>query len=74
MSDTSTISGLLSALARPAQAGYGEARQVSARAAVSRSSDPPQLERALSRLDQVLNSDTEPNRNVPRGYYLNITV
>jgi hypothetical protein len=44
------------------------------RAGVLRESDSPRLKRALSRLDKVLEADSQPNASVPRGFYINIEV
>jgi hypothetical protein len=62
-----------------AQAGqspesYRTARAAGIRAAVMREPESPRVERALARLDRVLSSDSAPNEQVPRGFYINIEV
>ena len=52
----------------------GAAREVRARAAVDQSDDSPALKKALAQLDRVLATGRAPKPNVPRGYYLNVTV
>ena len=54
--------------------GYDEAREVERHAAVSQRRDDARTQAALDRLDQVLSAQVPPRQEVPRGYYLNITV
>lgn len=54
--------------------GYLSAEQVRNRAAVTNSNETPHERRALSRLDKVLENDTAPRPDVPKGYYLDIRV
>ena len=53
---------------------YREAHQVRIRAAATRPSDPPEVQKAMTRLDQIMVSGRTPRADVPRGYYLNIQV
>jgi hypothetical protein len=53
---------------------YREAHQVRIRAAATRPSDPPAMQKAMTRLNQVMGSDRSPRADVPRGFYLNIQV
>jgi hypothetical protein len=54
--------------------GYFSAEQVRNRAAVTNSNETPHERRALSRLGKVLDNDTAPRPDVPKGYYLDIKV
>ena len=54
--------------------GYREAHQVRVRAAATRSSDTPALQKAMTRLDRIMLSGRPLRGDVPRGYYLNIKV
>ena len=54
--------------------GYFSAEQVRNRAAVTNSNETPHERRALVRLDKVLDNDTAPRPDVPKGYYLDIKV
>ena len=54
--------------------GYQAAREVRVLAAVSRNSQTPHEQRALSRLDRILEGDRPLRDDVPRGFYLNIRV
>ena len=54
--------------------GYREAHQVRIRAAATRPSDPPAVQKAITRLDQIMESSRPLRGDVPRGYYLNIQV
>ncbi|HER26735.1 MAG TPA: hypothetical protein ENI69_06465 [Rhodospirillales bacterium] len=54
--------------------GYLGAEQVRNRAAVTKVGDSLPQRRAVSRLEQVLSPDQAPKADVPRGYYLDITV
>jgi len=53
---------------------YQGGRDVNARAKVSAQGDSTANERALARLNQVLNSGEPLSQDVPRGYYLDIVV
>ena len=57
---------------RPDTRGYETARDVNARAAASGSADAPQARRVIARLNQLLDAGVPFNRDVPRGYYLDI--
>ena len=56
------------------RSSYGQAREASIRAAVSVRKDSNQVQRAVTRLDTLLDGDQKPRANVPRGYYINIRV
>lgn len=65
--------------AKPAQThnrtdahGYEAARDVNVRAATAGSGDAPHARKAIARLNQLLDSRVPLNRDVPRGYYLDI--
>ena len=53
---------------------YRDSNEVRARAAVTRASDSRSVQKALVRLDQVLDSGRPLRADVPRGYYINIRV
>ena len=53
---------------------YREAHQVRIRAAATRPSDPPAVQKAITRLDQIMHSGRPLRGDVPRGYYVNIEV
>jgi len=53
---------------------YQAAREVERRAAVTEGEDNPRNRAALDRLRQILGSGRPLDENVPRGYYLNISV
>ena len=74
MSDASQVTGtaLVKVAARPA--GYRQALEVRARAAVTENSESPATKRALGRLALILASDQAPKPDVPRGFYLDIQV
>ena len=72
-------SGMIGSATKPAHAqnrpdarGYEAARDVNARAAVAGSGDAPHTRNAMARLDRALESGVPLNRDVPRGYYLDI--
>lgn len=50
------------------------AQEAGTRAAVTRTSETPATQGALSRLDRVLRGGHAPRADVPRGYYINIQV
>lgn len=54
--------------------GYDGAEQVKNRAAVTRTTQTPLESRALNRLGNVLDANRPPNTDVPRGFYLDISV
>jgi len=54
--------------------GYAQAGDVSRRANVINEEESPQNKASLSRLDRALNSDQPLRGDVPRGFYLNISV
>ena len=57
---------------------YREAHQVRIRAAATRPrgppGHPPEVQKAMTRLDQIMESGRSLRADVPRGYYLNIQV
>lgn len=53
---------------------FDQARQAKARAAVFQSGETAEEKRALSRLDAFLSAGRPPRLDVPRGFYLNISV
>ncbi len=72
-------SSLIGPAATPAQThnrsdarGYESARDVNARAATSGSGDAPHTQKAIARLNQMLDSGVPLNPDVPRGFYLNV--
>lgn len=72
MSDASTLSGLaVSSTGRDPNV-YQAARQVGFRARATQSSETTGNQRALQRLDQILNSGEPLNPDAPRGFYVNI--
>jgi hypothetical protein len=72
MTDAPTLSGLAVSATGREPSIYGEAREVNARARVTQRADTPATQKALSRLDNALAADEPLDRNVPRGFYLNI--
>ena len=54
--------------------GYSGAQDVRNRAAVTRTGTSPVERQALNRLDQALRPGQAPKTDVPRGFYLDITV
>lgn len=59
---------------RTTVAGYRTAQDAAARAAAFKSEDDGKTRAAIDRLAGMLGSQTEPRRDVPRGYYLDISV
>lgn len=74
MTDPSTTSGVAVSSTGRQPSVYSAAREVSARAKVTREANAPAMARAFDRLDQALSSDQPLSQDVPRGYYLNIVV
>lgn len=74
MSDPFSISGSSALVVQEQASVYRDAREVHARARVTRRADPPAIEQALDRLDRALDSGQPLSRDVPRGYYINIKV
>ncbi len=72
MSDAPTLSGLAVSSTGRRPSIYNEAREVGFRARVTRTAEAPGNERALQRLDTLLNSGEPLDPNVPRGFYINI--
>jgi hypothetical protein len=54
--------------------GYGNANEVARQAAATQPMAAPEFERAVGRLNKVLDSGAAPRTDVPRGFYLNIRV
>jgi len=54
--------------------GYSGAEDVRNRAAVTKGGGSPLERRALNRLEQILSPGQPPKTDVPRGFYLDITV
>ncbi len=69
-----TISSRTVSLNAERPRGYAGVEDVRNRAAVTKSGDNPVERRALNRLEQVLAPGQPPKADVPRGYYLDITV
>lgn len=68
-----------SSITRPAiepatRQAFDQARQAKVRAAVSGPSETAEERRAFSRLDAFLAGGRPPRSDVPRGFYLNISV
>ena len=74
MADLSTLSSLALSPGSRQPSIYRDAREVTFRAKVTQSYDSPALSRALDRLDETLAAEQPLDRDVPRGYYLNILV
>lgn len=74
MAEPLSINGPTVAPPGPKTPGYREAHQVRIRAAVTRPSDPPAVQKAITRLDQIMESGRALRGDVPRGFYLNIQV
>lgn len=53
---------------------YAAAREVRALASIERNAQSPETQRALGRLERLLDADGPPRTDVPRGFYLNIRV
>jgi hypothetical protein len=54
--------------------GYGTANEVARQAALTQPMNNTEYNRAVGRLNKVLDSGTELRNDVPRGFYLNIRV
>ncbi len=74
MADPISINGPAVAPLGGKTQGYREAHQVRIRAAATRPSDPPAVQKAITRLDQIMESSRPLRGDVPRGFYLNIQV
>ncbi len=74
MSTINTISPRTISLNSERPRGYSGVEDVRNRAAVTKSSETALQRRALSRLERVLGPGQPPNTDVPRGFYLDITV
>mgnify|MGYP007032887646 CR=1 FL=1 len=74
MSTNNTISPRTISLNSERPRGYSGAEDVRNRAAVTKSGENPVQRRALNRLEQVLGPGQSPKQDVPRGFYLDITV
>jgi len=72
MSDAPTLSGLAVSSTGRRPSIYNEAREVGFRARVTRATETSGEQRALQRLDKLLNSEEPLDPNVPRGFYINI--
>ncbi len=58
----------------PAPKGYAQADDVARRAGVLNEEESPQNKASLERLNRMMNSDQPLRGDVPRGFYLNITL
>lgn len=58
----------------PAPKGYAQADEVARRASVLNEEDSPQNKASLDRLGRVMGSGQPLRGDVPRGFYLNITL
>jgi len=74
MSQISSISAKAIVPTSEHSRGYSSAEQVRNRAAVTTTNETPYERRALNRLDKVLDNETPPRMDVPKGYYLDIKV
>jgi len=74
MSTTNSISPRTISLTPERPRGYSGADDVRNRAAVTKAGETPLERRALNRLNQVFGSGQPPKRDVPRGFYLDISV
>ena len=74
MSQMSSIPARVSVPTSEHSRGYFSAEQVRNRAAVTNSNETPHERRALIRLNKVMDKDTAPRPDVPKGYYLDIKV
>lgn len=72
MSDASTLSGIAVSSTGRDPTVYQAARQVGFRARVTQNAETTGNQRALQRLDQILNSGEPLNPDAPRGFYVNI--
>ena len=53
---------------------HRQARETPPPAPFARRTDPPDVQRALERLDRIVQAGRPLKGNVPRGYYLNIRI
>lgn len=74
MNQSLSISAQVTAPTSERSRGYLSAEQVRNRAAVTNPNETPHERRALSRLEKVLDNNTAPRPDVPKGYYLDIKV
>lgn len=76
MTEISQVGGNAAGALEPRanMAGYRTAQDAAARAAAFKSEDDGKTRAALQRLAKILRSETVPRRDVPPGYYLNISV
>ncbi len=74
MSETASIPSQAPPLLGVRTQGYRQAREVETRAAVTEHRHSPQMQKALSKLERVLEPDQPLKSQVPRGFYLNILV
>lgn len=58
----------------PAPKGYAQADEVARRAGVMNEEESPKNKASLDRLDRVMNSGQPLRGDVPRGFYLNISL
>jgi len=58
----------------PAPKGYAQADEVARRAGVLNEEESPQNKASLDRLGRVMGSGQPLRGDVPRGFYLNITL
>jgi hypothetical protein len=54
--------------------GYGSANEVARQAAMTQPMNGAEFERAVNRLNKVLDAGSDLRNDVPRGFYLNIRV
>jgi len=57
-----------------ALSGYEASKEVDRQARITKPMDEPAFLRALSKLDQTLETERPLRKDVPRGFYLNIRV
>ena len=74
MSEASKIGGTVVGQTGRKSGAYREVREVERQATVLKSSDPPQVKTAVTRLDRFIDSGRPFRNDVPRGFYLNIRV
>ena len=72
MADTPSITR--PAIEPATRQAFDQARQAKVRASVSEQPEAAQEKRALSRLDAFMSAGRPPRSDVPRGFYLNISV
>ncbi len=68
------VSGSARATPQRASTGYQAGREVERHAASAGSNDDPHLQKAIGRLQRILNSGEPLRDDVPRGYYLNVVI